>query len=363
MKPEFIFLMLIFLTLFSSFVLGVNVISQGTKVYFFYGTGCPHCANVESSGILEKVANEGIKVEKYEVYHNTDNAKLMNDFYDKFGVEKYNQGVPLAVIECNGNYSYLMGDRQIINNLEARCKNFEPTIGNTNPANPDKNLRTILAVVAAALADGIVNPCALGVLAFLLVMLSHIGSKKRMIKIITVYISTIYTVYFLSGLGLFTVFQSFKVTHLIYQIAAAVLIVGGVLNVKDYFWYGKGIKLGIPVSKKPLIEKYVHKASLPATIVLGFLVALFELPCTGAWYLSILGMLSNSMTRTQAIPLLLLYNFIFVLPLIIISFIVIKGLPPEKVQNWSESHKKLFRLGMGLAMLILGVLMLIPGIF
>jgi len=358
-----IILMFILAIMLSSLVLGVNFISPGTKVYFFYGQGCPHCANVESSGVLERVENLSIKVERLEVYHNTENAALLNSFYDKFGVEKYNRGIPLAVIGCNGNYTYLMGDSSIIDQLEAKCENFEPSNGGTNVINPSQNYRTILAVIFAALVDGIVNPCALGVLAFLLIMLTSIGSKKRMVKIVLIYISTIYLVYFLSGLGLFTAIQSLKITTLVYKLAAGVLIVGGLFNIKDYFWYGKGLSLAIPASKKPLIEKYVHKASIPAAIVLGFLVALFELPCTGAWYLSILGLLANSMTRLQAIPLLLLYNLLFVLPLIIMSFIVIKGFPPEKVQNWSQGNKKIFRLIMGITMIVLGALMLIPGIF
>jgi cytochrome c biogenesis protein CcdA len=69
------------------------------------------------------------------------------------------------------------------------------------------------------------------------------------------------------------------------------------------------------------------------------------------------------MNRLKAIPLLLLYNFLFVLPLIIITFIVIKGLPPEKINQFSENKKKIFRLISGLIMLGLGIAMLIPGIF
>ena len=356
-------LILLFTLLFSSLALSASSISSGTKVYYFYGAGCPHCANVEASGVLERVEALGINVERYQANHNADNAKLFNDFFDKFGVEKYKRGVPLAVIECNGNYTYLSGDKPIIDNLEAKCQNFQPIEGNTSSANPNKDLRTIIAVVSASLADGIINPCAMGVLAFLLIILASIGSKKRMIKLVFVYIATIYVVYFFSGIGLFTAFQSFKITSLIYKISALVLILTGLINIKDYFWHGKGLSLAIPAGKKPLIEKYVHKASIPAAVVLGFLVALFELPCTGAWYLSILGLLANSMTRTQAIPLLLLYNLIFVLPLIVISFIVIQGFPPEKIQGWSEKNKKIFRFIMGLIMLVLGVLMLIPGIF
>jgi cytochrome c biogenesis protein CcdA len=194
-------------------------------------------------------------------------------------------------------------------------------------------------------------------------MLSSIGSKKKMIKISSVYICTIYIVYFLSGLGLFSAFQSLKITNTLYTFGAIFLIIAGLINIKDFFWYGKGISLAIPASKKPIIEKYTRMATIPSAIILGFLVAIFELPCTGAWYLSILGMLADNMNRLKAIPLLLLYNFLFVLPLMIITFIVIKGFPPEKINQFSENKKKIFRLISGLIMLGLGIAMLIPGIF
>lgn len=359
MKKTEIIALFVFAFIFCSLLAS----AQNTTVKYFYGEGCTHCAKVEASGILEEIQKLGINVEKYEIYRNNSNRELFYNLTTELGIESYQRGVPLAIIICNDKKTYLSGDSPIINNLKDKCLNFSISTEEVSPHNITKNQRTILAVIFAALADGIINPCAIGVLAFLLIVMSSITSKKRLIEVVLTYIITIYIVYFFSGLGLFSAIQSLKITSLMYNAASILLILAGIINIKDFFFYGKGITLGIPKSKKPLIERYIHKATIPSTIILGFLVAIFELPCTGAWYLSILTMLANSMTQLKAIPLLLLYNFLFILPLIVISLIVILGMPPEKVQLWTENKKKMLRLITGVIMLTLGVLMLIPGIF
>jgi cytochrome c biogenesis protein CcdA len=64
------------------------------------------------------------------------------------------------------------------------------------------------------------------------------------------------------------------------------------------------------------------------------------------------------MTLLQGIPYLLLYNIIFVLPLLIILIIIYKGIPPEKVERWRLEKRKHFRLIIGIIMILLGMIML-----
>jgi cytochrome c biogenesis protein CcdA len=131
----------------------------------------------------------------------------------------------------------------------------------------------------------------------------------------------------------------------------------GLIDIKDFFGEGKnGPWLKIPESKKPMIEKWVKKASLPAAIVLGFLVSAFELPCTGGVYFAILTMLANYETKFHAVLYLLLYNLFFILPLLIIWGLTYWGYSSEKIKSWQQSKKKWLRLALGAGMIILGVL-------
>jgi len=290
---------------------------------------------------------------------------MLKDFIKRYDIKQ--EGVPIAFI---GDQA-LSGEKAIEDNLEKEilkslngeriCPlDYKKVEATPNEISPIKNIDpTISAVVLAALVNSI-NPCGFSVLIFLLVYLTSLGSRRKILTVGLTYIAVVFIVYFLSGLGLFTVIQSTGViTRVVYKIAAIIAIIAGLINIKDYFWYGKGITLAIPESRKPLLEKYIHLASIPAAIILGILVSLFELPCAGGVYLAILSLLSKKMTMVQGIPYLLLYNLIFVLPLFIILFVIYKGLDPQKAEKWRLEKRKWMRLVMGLIMLILGIIMLL----
>ena len=226
---------------------------------------------------------------------------------------------------------------------------------------PAKEIKiTLPAIIIAALADSI-NPCAFAVLIFLLLYITTLGAAKRALKIGIVYIITVFIVYFLAGLGLLRAIQFIGATRYVFYAAAFISIAAGAINVKDFFWYGKGITLAIPESKKGTIEKYVQKASLPAAIILGILVSMFELPCTGGVYLAILSLIARN-AYAMAVPYLLLYNIIFVLPLIIILLAVSFGFSAEKAEKLRLEKRKWLRLVIGIAMIALGAAML-AGVF
>lgn len=51
------------------------------KLLEFYGEECPHCKKMDP--LIERLEKEtGVKVEKYEIWHNEQNNKMMEQ-YDK----------------------------------------------------------------------------------------------------------------------------------------------------------------------------------------------------------------------------------------------------------------------------------------
>ena len=217
---------------------------------------------------------------------------------------------------------------------------------------------TIPLIVGSAVIDS-VNPCAFAVLVFLILYLMTVKNKKKMLMFGLVYIFVIFLVYFIAGLGLLSFVKSIALTKFFYSFTAGLAIVLGLINLKDFFWYGKGVTLQIPKSQKERLDKYIKKATLPATIILGVLVALFELPCTGGVYLAIISLLADKHTWWSAFFNLLVYNIVFVLPLLVILIAVYKGLPPEKVEKWRREKKKWMKLSIGLVLILLGVIMLL----
>ena len=225
---------------------------------------------------------------------------------------------------------------------------------------------TIGLVVISAAIDSI-NPCAIGVL-ILMVSVILGGSKgeknstRRLLTLGGAYILAIFLTYLIAGLGLVYFFSAIPIVLAEYLslFVGALVITAGILEVKDYFWYGKGFSLQIPSFFAKKIHDYsTSKTSIWGVMFLGAFVAAVELPCTGAPYLAILTILRIDF-NLFAFALMILYNLIFVAPLIVILLMVAGGTKISVVSKWKEESKGTMRLFMGLLMASLGwILMLI----
>jgi cytochrome c biogenesis protein CcdA len=360
-KKYFVFslfvLFLLILSIAKSECISCGADEKKTCVFYFYGRDCLACT--ETSPFIDEIGKKySVNLHKYEIWHNETNRELFFKFCDVYCISE--KLVPIVFI---GDKS-LVGVESIKDNLEKEITNC---IQNncTCPEEKIKNVTvvpkteiTIPIIVSAALIDSI-NPCAFAVLIFLLTYLIALGSRKKILIVGFGYILMVFITYFLAGLGLFAAVETTGISVIFYRVAAVIAIVAGAINVKDFFFYGKGFSLEIPKSRKPILEKYIHRASLPAALILGFLVAMFELPCTGGVYLAILSMLANSMTRITAIPYLFLYNIIFVLPLFVILILMMKGSSAEKMEKWRTEKRKYMKLVAGLFMIALGIIMLL----
>ena len=218
-------------------------------------------------------------------------------------------------------------------------------------------------IVGAGLIDGI-NPCAFGVLIFLLAYLAKTAKNKKgkMILHGLTYIFAVFLTYLLAGLLLLPVIRQLGQTFVILYIGlATIIIIAGLLEIKDYFWYGKWFSLSIFPKEAERIKKYGKKMSGKLYIVffLGVFVALVELPCTGAVYLAVLSLMSLSGLTISNFTFLLIYNFLFVLPLIVILFLVVNGMSTNKFNEWRKKNRALMRLLIGLLLIGLGSWMLL----
>lgn len=210
-------------------------------------------------------------------------------------------------------------------------------------------------VIGAALIDGI-NPCAFGVLIFLLAYLAKTASRTKMLINGLIYIFFVFITYLVCGLILLPIIRSLSEFSVVsYYVLAGVVALAGLIEIKDYFWYGKGFSLSIFPSEAARIKKYVTNVTdSPFTAAfLGTFVALVELPCTGAVYLAVLALMSMAGVTMNNVVLLVIYNLIFVLPLVVILVLVYKGMHWKNFERWREQHKGLMRLAAGALLLVL----------
>jgi cytochrome c biogenesis protein CcdA len=333
--------------------------------YFFYGEGCIHCENIRPHILALAAKYPDTDLRFFEVYHNATNQEIFAWFNNAYGIKT--PGVPTLIV---GNHA-LVGDTEIRENAEPVIAGLlagggSPAVnitygiipavsGGGCPAAPAA--LTLPLVVTCALIDS-VNPCAFAVLVFLLLSIVALESRRRVLAVGGAYIAAVFIFYLLSGIGLFSVVQGSGFSQVLFAAAAVLAIILGLVNVFDVLRKGEGFILAIPESKKGVIEHYIRSASLPAAFLLGILVGIFELPCTGGIYLAILSLMSRTLNFGEGLRYLLLYNFIFVLPLIAILLVVSFGLSPETVNSWRVGSRRMLRLIIGIAMIAIGAVMI-----
>lgn len=224
---------------------------------------------------------------------------------------------------------------------------------------------TLPLMFVAGLIDGF-NPCAIGMLILLLGYLMVFAKKpERMLRVGLVYIITIFITYFLIGLVFSQIVYQLitwqyyrEVSRIFLYIVSSIIILAGLVNIKDFFWYGKGFSLGVKQDKTPILMKYIQQVSIPATIILGVLVTLFELPCSLPLYVGAVTLISGKII-IKMVAYLLLYNLLFVLPLITIFIIILASKGIFELKDWQERANKWMKLSMGLMQIAIGIVLLI----
>lgn len=333
------------------------------KIYFFYGTGCPHCAIVEEYFQKNQFFDK-YPIEKKDVYANHEDAAFFTSKMDELKIPVNSRGVPALVL---GEKIYI-GDTPIIDNFVVEADDF---LNNTQiyeekdnsdakklNDNGTKADLTILAVIGGALVDAI-NPCEFAVLIILMSTILATGKAKKALYAGLAFSASIFISYFLMGLGLYSALGIGDLSHWFFKIIGWLAIILGIFNLKDYFWYGKGFLMEVPLSWRPKLKSLVNSITSPTgAFAVGFLVSLFLLPCTGGPYVIILGMLAKKAALVKTILYLILYNLIFVSPMVAISFAVYKGFDPAKAEAIRQKRLRTIHLIAGLVMITMGIVVL-----
>lgn len=359
----------VFTVLAFLFILAQFSTASSTCAYLFYGDGCPHCAAIEPFIESMQTKYPDLEIQKFEIYNNRPNLVLFNKYLYAYGVPESKSGVPAIFI---GN-DYLVGDTPIVNHFEEKiianngtaCPDLEKIIdasGQIGEASPTKIITelSLLTIIGAAIVDSI-NPCAFAVLLILLGFLLTTSNKDTALKGGLAFTLSIYVAYFLFGLGLFSALQISGLSYWFYKIIGLLAIIIGLANIKDFFWYGGGgFVMEIPRSWRPTLKKMLSAVTSPSgAFLMGFIVCLFELPCTGGPYIFVLGLLAERSTMIAAIPILLLYNLFFVIPLLLITFVMYAGLKNiEEMSQWKDKNIRELHLITGFIMLILGMMVI-----
>lgn len=225
---------------------------------------------------------------------------------------------------------------------------------------------TILGLVLIAAMIASLNPCSIGIVNMVMsVTLGDVGRRKKAIWLFTRFTSAFLDTIFLLNLliGLLTVWlisllPTVAVGYLA-LVVALMLAIAGLLEIKDFFWYGKGFSLRVPRQLADRLHRYAtEKKSLLNALRLGGLATLAGLSCSGITYLGILTFIGLN-SDLSAGTLLIIYNLVLILPPYFILALAAGRVKISHVIRWHEETKHYLRLYIGLLLISLAWLIVL----
>ncbi len=339
---------------------------------YFYQTGCNECSRVEADLKYLRTKYPQLQVQEYNIYDHADLATWMTeqigyqgDFHTPalfigdtvlVGEEIYPEAI-VPLLEANAQ-----------SGAEAYWLNYDPEQGQQGIIDRFKDMGW-LAVVVAGLVDGI-NPCAFATLIFFVSYLTLSGRKgKEVLLVGGGFTLGVFIAYLVVGLGLYQILEAIGATleiisRIVYGVTGVFCLVLAVMSFIDFAKARRGeigdmlLKLPEPLRKRvnATIRKGRNTSNyVVGAFVAGLLVSLLELACTGQVYLpTIIFVSSIPELRLQAVLYLVLYNLMFILPLIVIFVLVYFGTTSKDLTQFLQKRAALVKFLMGLIFIGLG---------
>jgi len=230
--------------------------------------------------------------------------------------------------------------------------------------NTSKSSLPIITILIAAIDS--INPCSFFVLLFLLSLLLYTKSKKRMLIVGGIFIFFSGFFYFLLMAALLNFISIVENTYAISILAGIIAILFGILNIKDFFFFKKGLTIGITDNQKSKLYNQIRKiikiTSIPSlvfsTIVLAISANTVELLCTFNLPFIYTGTIlpQYNLGIVDNYLYLIFYNVVYVIPLLIIVGLMVITLGRWKL---SEFQGRVLKLFSGIMILSLGIVLLI----
>lgn len=348
-----------------------NELVGDSDAVYFASRFCSACQKVEDDKIITDLILEGYDIKIYYLEDNQDYSKLLYDFQFTYEVDFF--GTKLTPI-------IFVGDTFFVGYTEIKDSSDSNRIQTIMDSTQLLELRTapdadfsLITFVLLGFVDG-VNPCAIAMLLLFISLLSFSDNSKTLLKISFIFISAIFISYFLFGTILFKVLSSLSGIAPIFEIVPWIIvgisIIVVILNLYDFIVtmlkrYDK-VKNQLPSKiqkfNKKMMTKFTEKLEEGSIMVyviaffIGIVISFTEFLCTGqAYFTAILHLIHFSNHVGRGLVLLLIYNFIFVLPLIIIAVIAAKTKSVMGVSSFMREKLhwiKLFNVLVFLAIII-----------
>lgn len=350
------------------------VIDHPIYVAYFYQTGCKECARSETDLAYLQDKYPQMIIEEFNIY---DEAGLANWMAER--VERVDDLQTPAIF---------IGDKAWIGEEEIRPQTIEPVLETMlqngsarfwNEYNPETGTQTLMerfqklgwvAVLLAGLVDGL-NPCAFATIIFFVSYLALSGHKGKQILLTGASFTIgVFIAYLLVGFGFYKVLDLIEaymtvLSKIVYGLTALFCLVLAVLSIRDYFKTRHGdlddmaLKLPEPLRKRinaTVREGRNSSSYYLSAFVVGLVVSILELACTGQIYLPvIISMSTLPELRGKAVIFLLLYNLMFIVPLIVVFILAYFGTTSKQFTAFLKKHAAAVKIGMAVVFVSLAI--------
>lgn len=350
---------------------------------YFHQKGCPKCDR--ANALLRYLVGRypGLKVEKVDL--NTPDGKRLNEILsNRLQVPSEKRLIAPAIFIGN---DYLPPEEIELAKLESLIMKYSSaTPSATAPPSAETLVPTqeeiakaeatmierfksfgLPAILIAGLVEGL-NPCALATLVFFISYLTMIGQGRKQILMVGLGFSgSAFLTHLLLGIGILGFVQHLSflpiISRAIYLITFLLSLFLAIFSLYDYIQLKKGkpskMKLQVPDFLKKKIHRTIRtrSAGLEETqqgqslrlflvaVTIGFTVTLFQSTCTSQVYLPTLLFVTNIPSlRESALFYLVLYNLIYILPLLVIFGIVYWGVTSQQLALFLQRRASTIKL-------------------
>jgi len=306
---------------------------------YFASIYCNDCIGLESDGVFGTLEAQGYTIEKHYLETEVDAVRILHDYQFTYDLPLGNDLVPIIFVGST-YYTGRIEIREAVESGELQSIMDSEALLELESA-PAADF-SLIYFVLLGFVDG-VNPCAIAMLLMFISLLSFTQKKSILIKVSFTFIFAIFLSYFLFGTVLYRSLAQFSAAAAIVRIVPWIIIIlAGIvflLNLYDFIItilkkYDKiknQLPSGIQKFNKRLMQKFTEKLESDRkgiyviTFFIGVVISFTEFLCTGqAYFTAILHLIHFTSYYLRGVGLLLLYNLIFVLPLIIIAVIAVK---------------------------------------
>lgn len=366
----------LFMFLFSGII--ANAASEKLTIVYFYSDSCSYCKEVKP--IIDAIKKDKqISVIEYSI-DDPSNLAIQEQYAKYYKIDEAKQhNIPMLFL---GNRIF-DNKSDIKNNLlwTIELAKKEPSKYQTYIMELDKDMEksffkekakeiTFAGILLAGLLDGI-NPCAISVLMIFCSFLLFKGKNKTVIPTAIIFIAGSFISNLAIGLGLFTILKTISgstaIMVSVYVVSIILCIIVVYLNTIDIINGFKknditGFKNQLSTETKFKISEIFRKAVstkfiVPAAFIAGVIIAAMEFSCTGQVYIPTITYMINAELSISYILMLVLYNIMFVLPLILVVLLLLLIKEPEDIKGRVLKYSHIIKIIANIFFMIMIVIM------